>query len=416
MNEMQSGGKRPSVFVCVGKALCYLMLFLGWQTVVSMACTYDALYEASVGGVLTQDYFAGQRMVILAALGVGVLILAVWAVVMKARGRSLRRTLGLKDTAGPAVTALAAVLTALAVLGVMALVGRMVWQLVVGMLYLMKITMEGQMPDLVAAYEAVLERTPEISAVSAVLTLATLALFFRLRKKSLREEVWLRPASGKTLGWSAGLAFCLYWLVTLVLSSLPETLLEGYLEASAGLNETGLLMFLSTAILAPVVEEVVFRGLIYSRLQRGMRPLVAAVGAAFLFGYCHGDLVWFCYAFVLGLVFTQVTRGAGSILPALVMHVTFNLTNEIVALFGEWYPNIAVWGLILLVGMAGSLLCALRLYKSLLVTAQPEAAEEAAAHGETVLAPTEPQAPARPAAVTWDEDSGPDHKFPPNLR
>ena len=429
MNETTQQGRRIGVGSAIGRALGYLILFLGWQSVVSTAYTYSAYYEQSLGGALPPEYLLGQRAAVLGGGGVGMLILLITAAVLRIRGGSLRRLMGMQETAAPGVTALAAAGLGVCVVGVMAMLGNLAWKTLVGMLHFVSITMEGQMPDIQALYDAMVSKTGEISAVSGILTLVTLALLFRLRKKRIRDEVLLYPVSGRTLGWSVGLAFCLYWVVTVALSCLPEPWLEGYMAASEGLGSGGILLFIATAFLAPVVEEITFRSLVFTRLRRGMSPVLAMLLSAFVFGYCHGETIWFCYAFVLGLVFVLVTRHTNSVLPALVMHVVFNLTNEILAYwFGAWEPDTAVWIVIAVVGVGGTALCALRLRREIRRTGPhcPAAdipplpveplVEEAPAvpvEAEPVLRGT---APARPAAAAWDADSGPNHKFPPHLR
>lgn len=297
-----------------------------------------------------------------------------------------------------------------------------VWQLAATMAYTYSV-----MPEVLAAggdfyalYDAVLAHTAEISAVSGLLTLASVVFIMKVRRKSVREEVWLRPVSGRLLGWCAGMAFCVYWLVSLVLSILPESIMGGYYEASAGLADTGFVAVISTAVIAPVVEEVIFRGLIYTRLQRAMRPITAVVLAALAFALCHGQMVWVCYAYVLGLVFTQLTRFTNSILPAMLMHVVFNSTNELMLLFGEWEPGVAGWIIVAAVGVLGSAFCARRVWS----LAQEESQQGSAARTETVQAPpVEVPVQMFPAAevhhektnrAMWDKDSGPNHRFPPN--
>ena len=426
MNETVRRTRRPSIWGCIGRALLYLLLFLGWQTVVSTAYTYSAFYERSVGGVLPGEYLAGRQAALIGAAVLGVLIVAVIAAVTRARRGSPRRLLGLKEETGGAVTALAVLGACVCAVGVVVLLGDLAWRSLVGSLHFASLTLEGQVPDVAELYDAMLSKTGEISAISAVLTLVTLALCFRLRKTSFRRQVLLRPVPGKVLAWGAGMAFCLYWLVTLVLSSLPEAWIGNYMEAASWMEEGGAVLFLATAFAAPVVEEVIFRGLIYTRLRRGLHPMAAVVGSALLFGYCHGEFVWFCYAFVLGFILAQVTRYTNSLMPALVMHVVFNLTNEILTLFGDWQPGAVMWVVILVVGVGGSVFCALGLRRAIGRMPAPCAAEEIpplpvepAVPAEPVLAepaPARPAASVKPARAAWDDDSGPNHKFPPHMR
>lgn len=295
------------------------------------------------------------------------------------------------------------------------------WQLLVSTVYSSVMAVELSMSspagwvEAEALYDAILERMAEISLLSGLMTLGSVALFFAVRRRSLRRELWLAPVSGPVLGWGAALAFCLYWLVTLVLSLLPASWMGSYTEASAGLEQTGVLAFLSTAIVAPVVEEVIFRGLVYTRLQRAIPSLWAAVVSSVFFGLCHGEFVWFCYAFVLGFIFALLVRATGSILPGMLMHVVFNATNSLLALTGDWQPGLWLYLLVLLFGTGGTVLCALGLRRAAgrAAALPPQPAGESGGHKASAGRPG-PERPAGPAGARWDRDSGPQHKFPPD--
>lgn len=263
-------------------------------------------------------------------------------------------------------------------------------------------------------YNALLAKTMEISLVASLLTLGTVTIFFKARHKSLRQELLLRPVSGRLLGWCAALAFCLYWFVSLVLSALPADVLADYMVAAEGLDDTGVVAFLAAGIVAPIVEEVIFRGLIFTRLNRVMSGMAAAVLSAAVFGWCHGQFIWFCYAFVLGLIFGYLTHATGSVLPAMVMHLVFNLTNELMAMTGEWEPGFLFSVLILAAGTVGMAFCAARMRAALQRATVPAA-------GETPKTPAQPPIPdavadPRPSRAVWDADSGAEHRFPPQLR
>lgn len=83
-----------------------------------------------------------------------------------------------------------------------------------------------------------------------------------------------------------------------------NSILEG-LEQVSGTGDT-FSMFLYVAILAPISEEVLFRGVIL----RGLQPYgkkFAILASAFLFGLFHGNFLQTPYAFLVGLVLGYVT-------------------------------------------------------------------------------------------------------------
>jgi membrane protease YdiL (CAAX protease family) len=304
------------------------------------------------------------------------------------------------------------------------------WQMVVSMAFTAAITVDlalsGQMFDEWAMYDVVVSKSMEISLLSDLLTLGSVAALFALRRKRPDREVWLRPAAKTVVLWGMGLAFCLYWLVSLVLGALPESWTQSYAEASSSVEQTGVLAVLATAIVAPVVEEVVFRGLIFTRLRAVCPGWVAVVVSAAIFGACHGELIWFCYAFVLGLIFALMTEKTGSILPGMVMHLVFNSTNEAYMLLLDGLEPmmgdepgvvyVVMFGVIpFLLATVGTVVCALRLRAAVSAAPVPFVAEKPGT-GETVseaVPAVQCQETPRTAGAAWDQDSGPNHKFPP---
>ncbi len=212
-------------------------------------------------------------------------------------------------------------------------------QLVVTFVVSVAISMEMMLTtgtvDPIEATEAIYAMTPLLTLISNLLTLGILLLVFLIRRKNPLAEVGVKGVPATTALTAVGVAPALYLVVTLVLSALPEAWLESYAEAAASLENTGVLAFISTALVAPVVEEVVFRGLILSRLRRAMPGWLALVLSAAVFGVCHGHPVWIAYAFVLGLVFGGMTLRSGSILPSMLAHIMFNATGEILSLVGD---------------------------------------------------------------------------------
>lgn len=76
--------------------------------------------------------------------------------------------------------------------------------------------------------------------------------------------------------------------------------------------------------LAPVCEEIAFRGYLQSTLALGRRPAAAIALGAFLFALLHLDPVRFPALLVLGALFGWLTWRAGSVWPAVAAHAANN--------------------------------------------------------------------------------------------
>lgn len=94
------------------------------------------------------------------------------------------------------------------------------------------------------------------------------------------------------------------------------------LESVSGASDT-FSMFLYSALLAPVAEEILFRGYVL-RTLRPFGKRFAIFGSAFLFGVFHGNLLQAPYAFLIGLVLGYVTVEY-SIFWAVALHMFNNL-------------------------------------------------------------------------------------------
>lgn len=128
------------------------------------------------------------------------------------------------------------------------------------------------------------------------------------------REYWKDELFHREAPISAGVFWALALLMTggQLLNSLWITGLEAVLnlfdrslmpmlEEISGASDT-FSMFLYGAILAPIAEEILFRGVVL----RAMRPFgkrFAILSSAFLFGLYHGNLMQSPYAFVVGLIF-----------------------------------------------------------------------------------------------------------------
>ena len=127
-------------------------------------------------------------------------------------------------------------------------------------------------------------------------------------------------------------------IVTILL--VPEDALEqGIADAIAGSTGLGtrLLVGFLTVILTPVVEELMFRGVLLSWLVRHMAAWPAIVVSAVIFAVAHyGDAnLWVLPGLaVVGIVLAWVTVKDGSLRRAMPIHMGFNLVG-VVALFAE---------------------------------------------------------------------------------
>lgn len=185
-----------------------------------------------------------------------------------------------------------------------------------------------------------------------------------------KNEVFHRE---NTMSFGVFAACALLMTGTQLLNSLWIAGLEGvlnlfdrsvmpYLEEVSGASDTAS-MFLYASILAPIGEEILFRGLIL----RSLRPYgkrFAVLGSAFLFGMYHGNLMQTPYAFLVGLVFGYVAVEY-SALWAIGLHLFNNLVmadlfTRLLNLLPEILAMVLDYGVLLSATVAAAVILVVR--------------------------------------------------------
>lgn len=139
-----------------------------------------------------------------------------------------------------------------------------------------------------------------------------------------------------TYGWLLLLVYGLQALSSILLSPLEAFLHQqgfsmDYATEVASGRMTGFFMILYAVIVAPFVEECLFRGLIFNVLRRYGR-LFAIVISALLFALMHGNLMQFLTALFVGMLLALIRERYG-FGYAILMH----LSNNAFALFFNNY-------------------------------------------------------------------------------
>lgn len=95
------------------------------------------------------------------------------------------------------------------------------------------------------------------------------------------------------------------------------------LQANPGV---GLLVLLGVVVvgLAPLAEEMFFRGFVYRSMRRWAAPASAAVLSGLVFGAAHFIPLVVISTALLGIVLARVVEREGDIMAAVVAHIAFN--------------------------------------------------------------------------------------------
>lgn len=106
---------------------------------------------------------------------------------------------------------------------------------------------------------------------------------------------------------------------------IPESIEEIFREIMSG---HPLAKFLSIVVLAPVAEEMLFRGLIFREFARRYSTRHAIWGSAGLFALFHLNPWQAIVAFPIGVLAAWLVLRTGSIIPGILLHAVLNFTSS----------------------------------------------------------------------------------------
>lgn len=184
--------------------------------------------------------------------------------------------------------------------------------------------------------QKLLEYSNVANALAQSLTIFLLYMIFKNPKtgNTLQKEANIVPFRKKSIVPIVIMAFTLSIFVSYVLAFVPEEIMQEYLEASASLTEGPLaLQLLSTVILAPIMEEILFRGIVLPRFAKAMPLPIAVIASSLVFGIMHGQLIWIAYATFLGLIMSVIALREKSIKASILFHMVFNFFGLFVGAF-----------------------------------------------------------------------------------
>lgn len=112
-----------------------------------------------------------------------------------------------------------------------------------------------------------------------------------------------------------------YWIKMLGLMEL----FHGYDRVEKLIYGNSLLEeFLAVVLAAPIVEELLFRGLVFGNFKKLWNCRGAMLASALLFGLYHGNMLQFIYAFSIGLLLVYVYEVFGTICAPILSHIVAN--------------------------------------------------------------------------------------------
>ena len=95
-----------------------------------------------------------------------------------------------------------------------------------------------------------------------------------------------------------------------------------------------ILLFTAVAIIAPIGEEILFRGFLQQYLEKYWKDITKSILLiALFFAIIHLNPFWFVQIYILGIVLGFLAWRTNSIIPSLILHSLNNTAALILSLY-----------------------------------------------------------------------------------
>lgn len=182
-----------------------------------------------------------------------------------------------------------------------------------------------------------LENINMLSLLSSALFVVLLMLFFAARKRNFFNEARIASVTFKTIPLCVVLGVSANVVVNTIISIIPwpSSFVEQINSSNGPIMSEGsfITQILSVCVMTGIVEELIFRGLLISRLRRSAGSAVCVFFSAAIFALAHAGSspIAISYSFFIGLIFAAIFVKYDSIIPTAICHAFFNFTSLITA-------------------------------------------------------------------------------------
>jgi len=108
------------------------------------------------------------------------------------------------------------------------------------------------------------------------------------------------------------------------LITMSENIKESFMQL---VGQTGFYTFILMVIAAPVLEELIFRGIILEGLLKKYSPLVSIIISSLLFGIAHFNPWQFVTGLIIGIFSGWVYYKTRSLMPSIIIHAAANFSG-----------------------------------------------------------------------------------------
>jgi len=167
-----------------------------------------------------------------------------------------------------------------------------------------------------------------IATLAAIITWIPVRRMYQKEKKPEKKGKWYTLWITFVLGMTGNLLF------SILMNRLGITEQFSNATQEALFQSNFFVQIIGIGILVPLVEELIFRGLVYGKLRMYYGRVPAVLFSALLFSVYHGNMIQMLYALPMGILLALVYEKWGMLAAPVLFHIGANLLGVIGAATG----------------------------------------------------------------------------------
>ncbi|MEG0805102.1 MAG: type II CAAX endopeptidase family protein [Lachnospiraceae bacterium] len=187
------------------------------------------------------------------------------------------------------------------------------------------------------------------------------AYFYKMTQKPPKRKAHNRiPEAAAVIA-----AVCFSVAINNFIALTPLKELSGEFQEINTLFYSGTLFveILAAGILAPITEELLFRGVVQGRIRMVWGGRIGIIASSLIFGITHFNIVQCIYGTLLGIIFAIIVESTGKVRIAVFCHMAANVVAIITSetKIAQWVFSNIIPNIIITVGLTviGSILLAI---------------------------------------------------------
>lgn len=176
--------------------------------------------------------------------------------------------------------------------------------------------------------EFVSKFSQQILIAGCVMSCIIAVIIIRARGQKVKDTLIIKriPLNSTLLVVAIGISVNIATVFALSIIPIPQTILDQYnkLIGESIVTDNFWLTFFTTALLVPLTEEIIFRGMSFNALRRSMRLTLAIVIQTLIFACAHMLPLQVAYVMPASLVLGLVYVWCDSIVAPVLLHVAYN--------------------------------------------------------------------------------------------